>query len=119
VLLAALTISLTAYGLVYLLINAACTLSLFVGTILDNFLTNTELIVRAPIKEAAPLRTEAGHPTWNEKTGDHIETAKSDSTEQPTRHSNGHDDDGDWQLIPNLNRVERRRPRSPQTPLQA
>jgi hypothetical protein len=58
-------------------------------------------------------------PFMNEKTGDHIETAKSDSTERPTRQSNGHDDDGDWQLIPNLNKVERMRPRSPQTPLHA
>jgi hypothetical protein len=83
VLLAAPTIFLTVYGLVYLSIKFVCDLcfyiyfilELFVGSILDNSLTKATLVVGTPIMEGTPLveatpfLTDANLPLWNEKAG--------------------------------------------------
>jgi hypothetical protein len=81
VLLAVPTISLTAYGLVYIFIKFVCglcfytyfALDLFVGTVLDNSLTSATLVDGTPIMEGTPLMeatpflTNANIPLWNEK----------------------------------------------------
>jgi hypothetical protein len=87
VLLAAPTIFLTAYGLVYLFITFVCdlcfyiyfVLELFVGSILDNSLTSATLVVGTPIMEGTPLveatpfLTDANLPLWNEKAGKFVD----------------------------------------------